>query len=82
MKIISATVLARNLSSVLDTLSRDGKEVLIVRNRKPVAKLVPVLGPRTALEVLTDLYRTLPEEAATGWAEGTRGTLADDLRPI
>lgn len=78
MKTITATELARNLSDVLDTLSRDGTEVLIERNRKSVAKLVPAPGRQTALQALADLYRTLPEEAAAGWANGTRGVLAGD----
>lgn len=78
MKTITATELARNLSDVLDTLARDGSEVLIERNRKQVARLVPAPGRQTALEAMADLYRTLPERAAEGWAEGTRGVLAGE----
>ena len=78
MKTITATELARNLSEVLDRLVKDGEEVLIERNRKQVAKLLPVPGMRTALEALADLYRTLPDGAAEGWSEGTRGVLAGD----
>jgi antitoxin (DNA-binding transcriptional repressor) of toxin-antitoxin stability system len=82
VKTITATELARNLSDVLDTLARDGSEVLIERNRKQVARLVPAPGRQNALEALADLYRTLPERAAEGWAEGTHGVLAGETLEV
>ena len=76
MKTITVTELARSLSEVLDRMAKDGEEVLIERNHKQVAKLLPAPGMRTALEAMADLYRTLPDSAAEGWSEGTRGALA------
>lgn len=78
MKTVTSIELARNLRDVLDTVARDGAAVLIERNRKPVALLQPAPGRQTALEALTDLHRTLPDRAAEGWAEGTRGMLGGE----
>jgi antitoxin (DNA-binding transcriptional repressor) of toxin-antitoxin stability system len=78
MKTITATELARNLSDVLDRLGRDREEVLVERNRRQVARLLPAPGAQTALEAMADLYRTLPESAAAGWEEGTRGVLGGE----
>lgn len=78
MKTITATELGRKLREVLDAVARDGAEVLIERNRKPIAVLQPAPGRQTALQALTDLHRTLPDCAADGWAEGTRGALAGE----
>lgn len=72
MKTITATVLARNLRRVLDSLAAEGEEIVIERNHQQIARLVP--GPRrqTALEAMADLYRTLPEDAAASWEADSR----------
>jgi antitoxin (DNA-binding transcriptional repressor) of toxin-antitoxin stability system len=83
MKTITATELARNLRQVLDSMLVDREEIEIERNHVRVAKLVPGPGRQTAMEALTDLYRTLPEDAARGWSEEARteiGGTADELR--
>lgn len=47
------------------------------------ALLQPAPGRQTASEALADLYGTLPDCAAEGWAEGTRGMLAGEaLSPL
>jgi antitoxin (DNA-binding transcriptional repressor) of toxin-antitoxin stability system len=82
MRTITATELARNLREVLDRLARDGEEVIVERNQRQVARLVPGPAHQTALEALGDLYRTLDEEAAAGWLEDARlpETLDEELR--
>lgn len=84
MKTLSATEAARNFSAVLDGIERDQQEVLLVRNRKQIARLVPEPPAQTALEVLGDLYRTLDEGTADALAaaigrarKSRRGTLAE-----
>ena len=67
MKTISATDLARNLRRVLDQLVIEGEEIVIERNHEQVARLLPGPARQTALEAMADLYRTLPEDAATTW---------------
>ena len=48
----------------MDDLERDQEEVVLMRNQKPIARLVPESPQRNALEVLGDLYRTLDDKTA------------------
>jgi antitoxin (DNA-binding transcriptional repressor) of toxin-antitoxin stability system len=74
MKTVTATELARNLRSILDRLAIEGEEIVIERNNREVARLVPGPGRQTAFEAMVDLYRTLPEDAAATWeADSKRG---------
>jgi antitoxin (DNA-binding transcriptional repressor) of toxin-antitoxin stability system len=57
----------RNISRILDRLSTTGGEIIVERNNRQVARLLPALGEQTALEAMADLYRTLREEAAKDW---------------
>ena len=84
MKAISATELVRNFRQLLDAVEHRGEELVIVRNQQEVARLVPGAAHQTAVEAMSDLYRTLPEQPAQGWAElgresGTE-TLQDGVR--
>ena len=85
MKTLSVTEVARNFSAVLDGVEREQEEVVLVRNRRQIARLIPEPPAQTALEVLGDLYRTLDEGTADALAaaidgakKGRRGTL-DEL---
>ena len=69
MKTLSVTEVARNFSAVLDRLERDQEEIVLVRNQREIARLVPEAPRRTALEVFGDLYRTLDEETAEALAK-------------
>lgn len=64
MKTLSATEVARNFSAVLDAVERDQEEIVLVRNARPIARLIPDAPPQDALQVLGDLYRTLDEKTA------------------
>jgi antitoxin (DNA-binding transcriptional repressor) of toxin-antitoxin stability system len=86
MKTLTVTEVARNFSAVLDGVERRQEEVMLVRNRRPIARLVPEPPAQNALEVLGDLYRTLDEGTASALAaaiegakKGVRGKL-DELR--
>lgn len=79
MKIITVTELARNLSRVLDELATERQEIVIERNRRQVARLLPGPVHQTALEALSDLYRTLPEDVGSTWeADGRKGPWKGD----
>ena len=70
MKKISVTELSRHFRAVLDRLEEGGEPLLIVRNKRPVARLVGGGAPRmTALEALGDIYRTLDDEEGRRWLE-------------
>jgi len=62
MVTMTATEVARNFSRVLDSLEHGEKEVGIVRNNRPVARLVPEPRQMTAREVLEGIYGMLSEE--------------------
>ncbi|MGV3658581.1 MAG: type II toxin-antitoxin system Phd/YefM family antitoxin [Prosthecobacter sp.] len=86
MKTLTVTEVARNFSSVMDGIESDQEEIVLVRNNKAVARLVPEPQAQTALEVLGDLYRTLDDDTADALTKaidagrkGKRGTL-DELR--
>lgn len=72
MRTITATELARNLRQVLDRLIIDGEEIEIERNNQRIARLIPGAGKQTAMEAMSDLYRTLSPDAAAGWVEQSR----------
>ncbi len=64
MKTLSVTEVARNFSAVLDTVERDQEEIVLVRNRRQIARLVPEAQRQDAMEVFGDLYRTLDDKTA------------------
>ena len=64
MRTLSVTEVARNFSAVLDAVERDQEEILLVRNQRHVARLVPEAPRQDALAVFGDLYRTLDDETA------------------
>jgi PHD/YefM family antitoxin component YafN of YafNO toxin-antitoxin module len=64
MKTLSVTEVARNFRKVLDAVEHEQQEIVLVRNRRQVARLVPEEASQNALEVFGDLYRTLDEKSA------------------
>jgi hypothetical protein len=57
---------------MLDRLAIEGEGIVIERNRQQVARLLPGPVQQTALEVMADLYRTLPDDAGTTWEVDSR----------
>jgi antitoxin (DNA-binding transcriptional repressor) of toxin-antitoxin stability system len=80
---ITATELARKFKQMMNLVEFQGEELIIIRNNHQVAKIVPGPAIMTALEAMSDLYRTLPDDAGVEWVsdsrEGTPDSL-DDLR--
>ena len=58
MKTLSVTEIARNFSAVMDGVETDQEEIIVVRNNKPIARVIPEPPAQNAIEVLGDLYRT------------------------
>lgn len=69
MKILTATEISRNFSRILDELENGGEEIVVMRGKHPVAKMVPGAPRLTALEALADLYRTLDDSEGRAWLE-------------
>ena len=88
MKTLTVTDVARNFSAVLDGMEADQEEIVLVRNHRTIARLVPEPPAQTALEVFGDLYRTLDDQTAEQLVKaikstkaGRRGTVAELRNP-
>ena len=62
MLTMTATEVSRNFSRVLDSLEHGEKEVMIVRNNRAVARLVPEPQRTVARDVMEGIYGLLSEE--------------------
>ena len=70
---MTATEVSRNFSRVLDTLERGEEEIVVLRGRHPVARMIPGAPRMTALEALGDLYRTLDDAEGEAWLRDLAG---------
>ena len=73
MKTLTVTEVARNFSAVMDGVEAEQEEIILVRNHRPIARLVPKPPAQTALEVLGVLYRTLDDKTADALAKAIKG---------
>ena len=67
MTTMTASDFARNISRVLDRMEHGGKEIVIVRNHRPVARLFPGASEVKALDAFSDLFGVLPEKEGEAW---------------
>jgi antitoxin (DNA-binding transcriptional repressor) of toxin-antitoxin stability system len=85
LRTLSATVVARNLSRLLDSLEHGGEEIVVIRNKHPIAKLVPGAPRMTAIEALGDVYATISDAEGDTWLadsrEGDRLLVAETRDP-
>lgn len=72
MIVLSVTEFARNLRSALNKVEEGREEIVLVRNKRRIGRIVPGEPFMTAREVFTDLVGTLPDEAGEGWVEAGR----------
>jgi hypothetical protein len=70
----------------MDGLERDQEEIVLMRNQRAIARLVPESPAQNAIEVLGDLYRTLDDKTADalvkaiGRAKKGKGKTLNSLR--
>ena len=74
MKTLTVTEVARNFSSVMNSVEAKQEEIVLVRNRKPIARFVPEPPEQDALEILGDLYRTLDDKTADALVQAIGGS--------
>ncbi len=72
MREITVTELAQNLPEMLDLVELKGEELVLLRNHRPIGRIIPGPLRQTALQAMADLFRTLPEAAAADWIEQSR----------
>ena len=63
MKVLSYAALARNFPKAWARIESGGEEVLVTRNRRRIARIMPELEKMDALRIFTDLQGILGEEA-------------------
>ena len=82
MIIMSVTDFSRNLKSALNRLEEAGEEIVLIRNKRRIGRIVPGEPFMTAMEAMGDLCGILPDDAAEGWMEAGRDprTLSDESR--
>ncbi|MEQ1593542.1 MAG: type II toxin-antitoxin system Phd/YefM family antitoxin [Casimicrobium sp.] len=81
MQGISATLLARNTSEVLDRVVRERQPILIERGRTVVARLSPEAGVMTAAQALANFnVPKLSTKEGRAWLKDSRLPAVDTLR--
>ncbi len=69
---MSVTDFARNLHNVFDRIEQHGEEIIIYRNKHRIARIIPDAPHLTATEAMSDLYKTISDEAAGSWVQESR----------
>lgn len=64
MRTLSVTHSARYFRAVLDAIERDQDEIVLVRNQRAIAILIPEVPHQVALEVCGDLYCTIDDDTS------------------
>ena len=78
MIVMTVTEFAKKLKKAFDLVEYKGEEIVLIRNNHKIARILPGSPHLTALEVMSDLFRTLPEDAAKGWEQAGRTTSTID----
>lgn len=69
---MTITDFSRNMKEVLNQVEYQGQDVILVRNKRPVARLIPQPSGQGALDVMADVFATIGEGAAASWLEEAR----------
>ena len=76
---ITATELSRKFKQMMNLVEFQGEELIIIRNNHQVARIIPGPATMTALEAMSDIYRTLPEDAGATWVSDSREGNIDSI---
>ena len=80
---MTVTEFAKKLKKVFDLIEYKGEEIVLVRNKHRIARILPGSPHLTATEAMSDLFRTLPDEAAVDREEESKqyGTIEEVRDP-
>lgn len=78
---VSVTEFARNLRTFFDLLEHKREEIILIRNKHRIARIIPGSSHMSAFEAMGDLYRTLPEDAGSTWLKESRlpGSIGEEV---
>lgn len=69
---LSVTDFSRKLKTMLDLVEFRGEEIILIRNKHKIARILPGSPHLTAIEAMSDLYRTLSPDAGETWEKESR----------
>ncbi len=72
MKEMTVAETARKFHDVIKKVETLGEEFVVVREAKPVARIVPEPARQTALQVMDDLCGILDDEAGAAWLQALK----------
>ena len=64
--------MAQNFTSVVDKLEKDGEEIVVVRNRRAVVRLIPESRGQNAMEMFGDLSGILSGAAGQALSDAVK----------
>jgi antitoxin (DNA-binding transcriptional repressor) of toxin-antitoxin stability system len=79
---MTVTAFSRKLRNVFDRIEHGGEEIVLVRNNHAIARIMPGSPHMSAREVMSDLYRTIPDTAGKTWVKESRvrGTVKTEIQ--
>jgi antitoxin (DNA-binding transcriptional repressor) of toxin-antitoxin stability system len=80
MTTVTATELARRTREILDQVLSEGETIIVERNARPIAELVPAPRRMTARQALAGLQPMLSPNEAKRWLEDSRNGFDDNVR--
>ena len=69
---LSITEFSKKMKAMLNLVEYKGEEIVLIRNKHKIARITPGSPHLTAMEAMSDLYRTLPEDAAADWEKDSK----------
>jgi hypothetical protein len=78
---ISVTKFSRNLRKIFDRIEYQREEIILIRNKQRIFRIIPGVSHLKATEAMSDLYQTIANEAAETWLEDSRikNSLKDEM---
>ncbi len=80
MTTVTATELARRTREILDQVLSEGETIVVERNARPIAELVPAPRRMTARQALAGLQSMVSVDDANRWLDDSRDEFGNDVR--